>query len=100
MTFFCDLLQDQKGNPTPEHEWPPDSFWKILYRLQDEQGPETSSESEDEQGPGTSSESEDQQGPVDQNQILSVAVTIDQQKTALKTEQKDDQQTGTEEIVM
>ena len=63
MTFFCDLLQDEKGNPKPEHEGPSDSYWKMRYRLVDEQGFETSSESEDEQGPGTSRESEDEQGP-------------------------------------
>ena len=63
MTFFSDLLQDRKGNPKPEHEWPPDSHWKIWYRTEDELDTETSKESEDEQGPGTSRESEDEQGP-------------------------------------
>ena len=63
MTFCCDLLQDEKGNPKPEHEWLSDRYWKRWYGLEDEQGFETSSESEDEQGPGTSRESEDEQGP-------------------------------------
>ena len=29
--LFCDLWQDEKGNPEPEHEWPSEGYWKLRY---------------------------------------------------------------------
>ena len=77
MTLFCNLWQDEKGNPKPEHEWPPEDYWiwrSWLWRswldsgrfakLEDELEPGASkledeletraSESEDELEPGAS----------------------------------------------
>ena len=28
---FCNLWQDKKGNPKPEHEWLPEWHWKRMY---------------------------------------------------------------------
>ena len=29
--LFCNLWQDEKGNPKPEHEWQPERYWKRRY---------------------------------------------------------------------
>ena len=29
--LFCNLWQDRKGNPKPEHEWEPEWHWKLMY---------------------------------------------------------------------
>ena len=74
MTLFCNLCQDEKGNPKPEHEWLPEDYWSLLHsgrfaKLEDELERGASkledeletraSESEDDLEPGTS-ESEDE----------------------------------------
>ena len=49
MTLFCNLWQDEKGNPKPEHEWPSDDYWPKWLRLDPEAEWEPeASESEDE----------------------------------------------------
>ena len=30
--LFCNLWQDTKGNPKPEHKWPSERYWKRRYR--------------------------------------------------------------------
>lgn len=77
MTLFCNLWQDEKGNPKPEPEWPSEDYWiqwswlgsGRFAKLEDELEPGASkledelehgtSESEDDLEPGTS-ESEDE----------------------------------------
>ena len=69
MTLFCNLWQDEKGSPKPEHEWRPEDYWSWLdsgrfakledelergaSKLEDELETQTS-ESEDELKPGAS----------------------------------------------
>ena len=61
MTLYCDLLQDEEGNPKPEQEWPLEDYWKRFwwYRSEDELDARPSTESKDELEPGTSTESKD-----------------------------------------
>ena len=60
MTWFCYLLQDERGNLKPEHEWPSDDYWMKRPWLDPEAEWEPeASESEDELGTEPS-ESEDE----------------------------------------